>query len=144
MVFGSHGIGQPCPIAMRAWREFLAFSARPAALTAWWDDLERLEGRRKTPAEPRINVDCSLLAVKHRVRWPRITGSEPCCSSVEARCPQATLSPAAAGVGDVCSSPVEPDWRRDSSSSHVDFLPRNGGFQPKRHGPPPGSAQLLF
>ena len=53
------------------------------------DDLELLEGRRKTPAGPRIGVDCFLLAVKHRSRWPRITGSEPCCSSIEARCPQA-------------------------------------------------------
>lgn len=89
MGFGSHGIGQPCPIAMRAWREFQAFSARPVARMAWWDDLERLEERRKTPARPRIGVDCSVLAVKHRSRWSRRAGSEPSCSSVEARCPQA-------------------------------------------------------
>lgn len=55
-----------------------------------------------------------------------------------------TLSPAAAGVGDVCSPSAQPDWRRDSSSSHVDFWPRKGGFQPKRHGPPPGSTHHLF
>jgi len=55
-----------------------------------------------------------------------------------------TLSPAVAGVGGICSPSAQADWRRHSSSSHVDFLPRKGGFQPNKQCLPPSSAQLLF